>query len=213
MFNTQSGNAGASELIPAGVLSNAVIIVKEVKNSQKTGGRYLNLELALNGGEYHNRRIFTMVSDPWDSRVSEAGKNMAIGALTRMFEACGIFDHEKPETYNLFPTDDDPQNPGANLLHVAENLQGRTIQIQVGISKGKDGYADKNDVKEYLSPNPTSSGFKNWKSFKEGVTSVGKTGPAQTAQTPAAPRPFGGGAVSATPAATGLSTPAFLRKS
>jgi hypothetical protein len=63
MFNAQSTNVGSTEmeLIPKGTVAKAVLVVKERKSSQSTGGDYLSIELAIQGGQYNNRRVFGMV--------------------------------------------------------------------------------------------------------------------------------------------------------
>jgi hypothetical protein len=181
-------------------------VVKEIKRSEKSGARYLNIELALQGGDYHNRRVFGMISDPWDTRVSDDGRAMSVGAITRILEACGVFDHNNIETYGQLPAADED---GEAIQHLAELLNGQAVAIRVGIKKGENGYQDRNNVAEWLSPNPKSNGNKNWELLMSGVTNAAS---AQKA-VPAAPAAFGGAKpAAAAPAVTGLKTPAFLRK-
>jgi hypothetical protein len=183
-FSPETSNTGSSsiELIPAGVIAKVVIIVRDIKHSQSTGARYLDLELVVDGGKYDRRRIFSVICDPWDPATSEKAKEMAVGSITRIMESIGVFNAANPETYNAFNN--------AGIQEVAEAMNTKSLYIVIGIQKGKDGRADKNEVKEWTSPNPKSNGFKSYSLAVAGAETVGGAAatPASTA-TPTLTKP------------------------
>ena len=182
-FSTETTNTGSSsiELIPAGTIAKVVIIVRDIKHSQSTGAKYLDLELVVDGGKYDRRRIFSVICDPWDPATSEKAKEMAVGSITRVMESIGVFQPTNPDTYNVFNN--------ASINEVAEAMNTKSLHIVIGIQKGKDGRADKNEVKEWTSPNPKSNGYKSYQLAQSGAESVGGavTAPAATITKPAQP--------------------------
>ena len=174
-FSPETSNTGSSsiELIPAGVIAKVVIIVRDIKHSQSTGAKYLDLELVVDGGKYDRRRIFSVICDPWDSGTSQKAKEMAVGSITRIMESIGVFNATNPETYNVFNN--------AGIQDVAEAMNTKSLHIVIGIQKGKDGRADKNEVKEWTSPNPKSNGYKSYQLAQSGAESIGGAG-ASTAE-------------------------------
>jgi len=182
-FSPETSNTGSSsiELIPAGTIAKVVIIVRDIKHSQSTGAKYLDLELVVDGGKYDRRRIFSVICDPWDPATSEKAKEMAVGGITRVMESIGVFNPANPETYNVFNN--------ASISEVAEAMNTKSLHIVIGIQKGKDGRADKNEVKEWTSPNPKSNGYKSYQLAQSGAESVGGAvaAPAATITKPAQP--------------------------
>ena len=174
-FSPESSNTGSTsfDLIPAGVLTKVVIIVRDIKHSQSTGAKYLDLELVVDGGKYDRRRIFSVICDPWDPATSEKAKEMAVGTITRIMESIGVFNPSNPETYNVFNE--------ASINEVALAMSAKPVHIVIGIQKGKDGRADKNEVKEWTSPNPKSKGYKSYQLAQSGAESIGGAG-ASTAE-------------------------------
>lgn len=182
-FSPETSNTGSSsiELIPAGTIAKVVIIVRDIKHSQSTGAKYLDLELVVDGGKYDRRRIFSVICDPWDPATSEKAKEMAVGGITRVMESIGVFNPANPDTYNVFNN--------ASINEVAEAMNTKSLYIVIGIQKGKDGRADKNEVKEWTSPNPKSNGYKSYQLAQSGAESVGGAvgAPAATITKPAQP--------------------------
>jgi hypothetical protein len=174
MFNPTSGASDKiNSLIPAGTLAFVQARVQEIKKSQKTGGEYAKLDLIVNDGEFQGRHIFCILMNPLDrNNVNEAnradgksdGAKMGLIALTRMFEACRIFDAAKPDTYQRFT--------GKSFQEILTELDGQTIAIKVKVSKGTEGYEDKNDVGEYLSPNQGSGSAHLWNKLTGGAAAV-----------------------------------------
>jgi hypothetical protein len=190
MFNAQSTNVGSTEmeLIPKGTVAKAVLVVKERKSSQSTGGDYLSIELVIQGGQYNNRRVFGMVCNPFDEANSEVWRQMGIGAITRILESRGVFNYEDPASYEQFNSGDFNQ--------IIEALNGAEVVIKVGIDKGKDGRADRNSISDWGSPNPSSNGFKLWNQANESAPEA--KAPVQVAK-------------AAAPSATAGKKPAWLK--
>ena len=183
------------ELIPNGTLVKAVLVVRDIKNSQSTGARYLDIEMVIQGGQFDNRRVFTVICDPWDERTNEKAKEMAIGSITRLMEQIGVFDPLSPASYSALDS--------ATIQDVAVRLQGKPVGFSVGIQKGKDGYADKNSVRDWASPNKESHGYKLYEAISAGQTTLTKAPAGGGAFAPAqqqAPRPAAPAQSTATPA-------------
>jgi hypothetical protein len=167
MFDQTSGasssnNSNSGELIPHGTLARVSVMVTGIKESKRTGGGYANLELVILDGPYAKRRIWTVVMNPADPRnmddIKRAegkvdGAKMGLVALTRIFEAAGVFTAD-PRSYMRFN--------GASFNTITEALNGLTAAIKIKIAKGKDGYEDKNEVAEFLSPVSSSGTTKYW---------------------------------------------------
>ena len=66
---------------------------------------------------------------------------------------------------------------GMSVEHLQE-LSGARVGVHVGIEKGTGGYPDKNKVVEFLTPNPASTGNKNWLVLTGGDSSGQATAPA-----------------------------------
>ena len=182
LFNPTSGAETSRELLPDGTLAFAVVSMsdKGLSNSQSTGGEYANLVITLDGpAPIGNRKVFHMLANPLDTDNSEAWRKMAISAITRILEACGTFDCNDPESYKIFDFE------GVTFSHMLEHIQGQSIAVEVGIQQGKDGHADKNVIKTFLTPSQEKSskrGRQLWDILIQGgTTSKVEKRPAPTA--------------------------------
>lgn len=203
MFTPTSGAGDAPALIPDKTLHFAQVAVKELKKSQTTGGSYARLELTLIDGPYEGRKVWTIVMNPLDPlNINEDkrregkpdGAKMGLTAMTRMLEAARIFDPANPDTYRKFD--------GQPFEAIVTALDQQKVAVKLKVAKGTNGYDDKNEVSEYLSPNPQSGGHKPWLSLIGGLPAVSQ---ARTAAF--APQ------ASARPAATApAAAPAWLKK-
>ena len=209
MFDQNSGASGSNQnqLIPHGTLAFAVIKVTGVKKSKRTGGEYANLELTISEGEYARRKVWTVIMNPQDpANVDDVkraegkpdGAKMGLVALTRIFEAAGVFTND-PRSYQKFN--------GATFVEILQHIEGLTAGIKVKVAKGIDGYDDKNEVAEFLSPSPASGSTQNWNKLVGGA-------PVQDVRKSAfinpSPAPTQAPAPAAKPSAS--STPPWLRK-
>jgi len=162
MFNPQSGKGESSfQLIPNGTLASAVLTVKGIKRSQRTNGEYGSIELTINEGEFTGRKVWSVIMNPLDENNSDGGKKMGITSLTRLFEASGLFTIGDVSSYDRYN--------GADFGEMLRLLDGKTVAIKVKIAKGKDGYEDKNEVADYLTPNPESNGYPGWQKLHGGA--------------------------------------------
>jgi len=166
MFTPDSGKGDKPSLIPHGTLHFASANVQGISRSREgEGGQYAKLELILIDGPYEGRRVYTIIMDPSDPKnVDQAKRNavppksdaakMGLTALTRAFEACRIFDTANPESYKRLD--------GRDFAGIVQALQGQRVAVKIKVKPGKDGYDDKNEVAEWLSPNPGSGGAVGW---------------------------------------------------
>jgi hypothetical protein len=162
MFNSKSGIGESSfQLIPNGTLASAVVTVKGLKRSQRTNGEYGSVELTINAGEFSGRKVWTVIMNPADENNSEGGKKMGITSLTRLFEASGLFTIGDEASYAKYN--------GASFGEMLALLDGKTVAIKIKIAKGKDGYEDKNEVQDFLTPNPESNGYPGWQKLHGGA--------------------------------------------
>jgi hypothetical protein len=165
MFSSSSGASEKSNsLIPDKTLALGIIKVLEIKRSQKTNGEYARVEFVITEGEYANRHIWSIIMNPLDANnVNEAnraegksdGAKMGLIALTRMFEAAGLVDYTKEGEY--------PEMVGKSFQELLAMLDGNVVAFKVKVAKGTGGYEDKNEIAEYLSPNPGSGSVVGWR--------------------------------------------------
>jgi hypothetical protein len=66
-------------------------------------------------------------------------------------------------------------------------INTKTAGIVIGIKKGSNGYSDRNEVKEWQSPNPKSNGFKSFSAAQAGKETM--AAPSEAAATVLAPKP------------------------
>ena len=172
MFSPESGAGESSQLIPAGTLHFAQFHPQEIRTS-KSGGRYASIELTLIDGPYERRKIWTLIMDPLDPKNVKPelraegkadGAQMGLTALTRILESAGVFNIGNPATYRQFD--------GATFEQILAAADLKKVAIKIKVKKGTDGYEDKNDVGEWLSPNPKSGGHRAWLTLIGGPDSI-----------------------------------------
>lgn len=155
LFSVESGIGTVIELVPHGTLAWAGIHVRGFKQSRESG-MYADLELTVAEGPYEGRKIWEKICDPYDKeKNSEGWRKMAKMSLTRIFESSGVFDPRKPESYE--------QLNGLPFEKICEILDGQVAAIKIKIEKPKEeGFAEKNAVADWLSPNEKSGGYKGF---------------------------------------------------
>ena len=193
MFNAM-GNANKKEesfdVIPAGTRLWAHLAVKEIKTSQNSGRRYLNLELTVMPEQpYANRKIFDMIMDPScpdlvNAATNGAGEvqskaqttiNMSIAALGAILEGASNGPKANPQQPDLYNISEGYPELRRDLI----------VPISVKVEKDKSGqYDPKNRVKNWLSPNPNRRGHDDYNKLLSGDHG----GTAQTPQPGAAPQ-------------------------
>jgi len=167
-FSAGAGlNTGGGDLIPSGQVAWAIVNVRGQKNS-KAGGSYLDIELTIDEGQpYARRKIWEMVGNPFDQNNSEAYRQMGMAAVARMLES---------------GRGAGPNNAPAYNINDFTDLSGLRVAIKVKIEKGTGGYDDKNKVAEWLTPNPQSSGNKDFLRLQRGEYGVAGNPAPQAAQ-------------------------------
>lgn len=160
MFSSKDSAGQSIGLIADKTVSKAVVNIRGVKTSQNTGSRYLDCEFTLMGGTDNGRKVWSIVMDPTFEGNSDAAKEMGKKFLVRMLEASGLVTVGDEGTYHRF----------SNLQDLVAALSGQTVVIKVGVKKGTEGYADKNTVTDFLSPNPESGTSEKFKQAMSGVS-------------------------------------------
>jgi len=172
-FSAGAGvSTGGGDPIPNGALLYVIVNVRGLKPS-KSGGAYLDVELTIDDNQpYARRKIWTMIGDPMNAGNSEAYRQMGMVAISRMLEA---------------GRGAGPNNPGAYHLGQYTDLSGLRVPIKVREVPAQNGYDAKNDVGEWLTPNPQAGCAKLFDRLRSGDHGLpNKAAPAQ------APSGFGG---------------------
>lgn len=187
-FGDADTNAqGGSELIPDGTLAWAIVTIRPhnfdhglcLVPSKTSNGKYLDVELTILEGPYARRKVWDKIglegSEKWVARgMSSVRHILEVGREITNYTSAN-------PAYRL------GQQSGSNGEMVFMELNELRCAVKIGIEKGKDGYQDKNVVRAYLSPNPTSD---THKTFQKLV--AGDTAPAAKAA-PAPAKPAWGG--------------------
>ena len=138
---------GEFALLPVGKYS-AEISNHEWKATQK-GGHMLALTLEVTGPEYVGRKVWDNLNLDCDS---EEAQKIAVRTFKSICEACGAMAYYD----GLFEVEDADQME-SYLDALPEQLYAKSITVNVGIEKGKDGYADKNKIKGYMAYAPAGA--------------------------------------------------------
>lgn len=148
-FAQHAGASGNFDLMPNGFLCWAILAIRERKMS-KNGGRYLDCELTVDDNQpFARKKLWTNIMDPLFEGNSDGAKQMGAMAVTRILETANNANPNNPAGYDI-----DPEYRGLN---------GKRVAIKVKVIPEKDGYPEKNDVAEWLTPNPQSqSGNKGY---------------------------------------------------
>lgn len=225
-----SGTAGAAsgfdgELMPVGQLAWAIFNIRGdfATKSKSSAGHYLDVELIFEDGQpFARRKVWTKIGDPMDPSNSAAYKEMGAGQLGRILECGNNAGPHNVAGYSL----PDIMHPDGYPTADYRVLNGKRVAVKIKVEKGTGGYADKNDVADFLSPNPQSDSNKAYQRLLAGVYNVatpstaapntGFGGAAQAAPQPALPSfgrpaavaPPAGGAPAAAPSPFGVTSTA-----
>ena len=154
-FSAGAGATTSSDTLPKGLIVWAWLAVRAVKTNANTGSRYIDVELTVDENQpFAKRKFWDKIGDPQHAGNSEGYRQQGLVAVTRILEtgrAAG------------------PNNPDGYKIDNYEQLGGLRVAVKVGIEEGTDGYADKNRVAEWLTPNPASqSGHKGYQKLMAG---------------------------------------------
>lgn len=170
-FSETSGVGQPRVLIPDKTLAWATIHFVDRKVSQK-GGDYAKTEFVIQDGPYAGQRIYSVLMNPFDVNNRDASKpidgaKMAITAITRMAETCGVFVVGNKPSYKQFN--------GTSFNEIIQALSGKQVAIKIKVKKSDEGYEDRNEVGEFLSPNPESGGFREFQKLTGGGASEARS--------------------------------------
>jgi hypothetical protein len=161
-YSAGAGSGSSSDLIPKGQLAWAIITFRETKIGAGKGTKYHDLELTLDAGQpYEKRKVWHNLMDPFHAENSSGAKQMGMVDFPRILEA-GRWGTNGPFDVAVFG------NQGGYLLNAMEEMNGLRVAIKIGVEKGSDGYADKNVVADFLTPNPVSAAHGSWKDLVAG---------------------------------------------
>lgn len=149
-FAQHAGASSKFDLLPNGFLCWAILAIREIKISPKTQNRYLDCELTVDDNQpFARSKLWTNIMDPLFQGNPDGSKQMGAMAVTRILETANNANPNNPAGYDI-----DPEYRGLN---------GKRVAIKVKVIPEKDGYPEKNDVAEWLTPNPQSqSGNKGY---------------------------------------------------
>lgn len=179
--NADTNAQGGSELIPDGTLAWAIVTVRPYNEqrcltpSKSSSGAYLDVELTILEGKHARRKVWDRIglegSEKWVARgMSSVRHILEVGRKMSSF-------NPGQGSYRL-------GSQGGQGDFVFMEMNELQCAIKIGIEKGKDGYEDKNVVRAYLSPNPTSDTHKAFMKLVNGETEPApKTQPASAAAT------------------------------
>lgn len=160
---------GDFELMPKDTLAWAILSIRpgdtgapEKISKTNPNNAYLDLELIIVGGPYDKRKVWDMVG----IKGSESWVNQGRASVRAMLESGFNASMDK--------------NPAAYKISGFNDLNGAKVAIKIGVEKGQNGYADKNKVTNYLSPNEQSSTYKDFAALN-----VGSVGGSQQESAPA----------------------------
>lgn len=179
-FSNTSGLSTPTDLIPNGFLCWVLVGFRGMKNSQEPNkdggyGRYADMEFTIADKQpLARKKLWDIVMDPDHGDNTEGARNMGMASLTRMIESAGLVNPEEPASYEKFN--------GKSCEEIMTLLDGKFVAIRAKVEKGGNGYADKNKVGDYLSPNKAGSTFKNYTKLVNGDHGVAVTGQQQGAR-------------------------------
>lgn len=172
--NAPTEQGGTGEVIPDGTLAWASVTVRPFNLDQgmvltpsksTAGNAYLDVELTILEGPYARRKVWDLIMLKSTGEKAEKTIGMAMAKVRHILEV-------GREIQGFAATDAKyrlGQVSGANGDMVLMELNELRCAIKVKVEK-QAGYADKNKVAQYLSPNPASDTFNNFMRLVNGDT-------------------------------------------
>lgn len=196
-YGEAEATQGGGDLIPDGTLAWAIVKLRPfnldhglvVTPSKSSDGGYLDLELTVLEGPYARRKLWDKIGVKGSEKWVENGR-----ARIRHIIEVGNEMSEFPANHTNYRLGTKSQTSGEMVFMELDELR---CAVKIGIEKGKDGYGDKNTIRQYLSPRPASDTYKTFIKLVAGQTQ----GEAPKATAPAATKPAWAGG-SATPTQT-----------
>lgn len=199
-FSGGAGSGSSTDLLPNGQLAFVVVGFREIKVGP-SGGKYIDVELTIDDNQpFARRKVWTRIMDPMDPNNSDGAKQMGMAHIARILEAARWGTQSGPFNEEAF------KGQGGYVIGDYADLHGLRAAVKIKVQPARDGYDAKNDVAEFLSPNPKSASFKTWEKLVAGTFNVSANAGQPAAQPSFA---FGGGAAQPAqqPSTTGFGRP------
>jgi hypothetical protein len=131
-------------LIPEGTIALAVMSIRPggfgedgfVARSKSSGNDMLDVEFTVLEGKYERRKVWKYMSLAGD------GAPVTRSQLRAALESA----------FKILPSDDSPAAQEGRRATTYGAFDGLSVCIKIGIEKGKDGYADKNTLRGFVTP-------------------------------------------------------------
>lgn len=157
--SVSSGSNEPLQLIPDGTVARAYMTfgtdgdtqmpefstAHVFRKSQNTSAVWLPLELTIMGGNYDKRKVWSNLFVHGDA-VGDDGvpkaRRIGLETLRKMIDSA----------YGLSANDMSPEAQAKRNIQSIDVLDGIEVCVVIGVEKGTNGYADKNKIKTYLTP-------------------------------------------------------------
>ena len=138
-----------SELIPAKTMANVIAPIKPGTHGQggwetksKSGFEYLNMEFTIVSAPMAKRKIFQNAGIGGVTDGHEKAVEITRTFLRSMLESARGID----------PKDETDKARKGRVINDWGDLVEMEFAAEIGIEKGKDGYADKNKIQRVITP-------------------------------------------------------------
>lgn len=138
-----------TDLIPAKTYAKVLATVRPGKGHQDmwvtrsaTGFEYLNMEFTLTSAPMAKRKIFSNVGVGGTTDGHEKAAEISRTFLRSLLESARGID----------PKDESDKARKARSIASWGDLVELEFAVEIGIEKGKDGYADKNKINKVITP-------------------------------------------------------------
>jgi len=145
-------------MIPNGQLAHGRFVVEDAAKASQAGGQYIKGYVQLEGNaKYDGQRVYTNIMDPYFEGNSEKARDMGLAAICKILETGNNAGPSNPAGYNI-----------DNYMQ----LSGMRVAVKIKIVPPKDGFSEKNEIADWLSPNPESHSNKDYVKLTSGIDNV-----------------------------------------
>jgi hypothetical protein len=154
----EDDNSNNISLIPDGTIVRAFIKLKPgdieipefgagryFKQSQSSSAKWCELELTVNGGDYHSRKVWHKIFVDGD-KLNDKG--ISVSKMIGLKTLKAIID----SAFNLSSKDQSPEAQQKRSLQGIHQIEGLEFCFTVKVEKGTNGYNDQNGIKIPLTP-------------------------------------------------------------
>lgn len=140
---------GDTDLIPAKTYCKVLAMVRTGKGHpdvmvtrSATGFEYLNMEFTITSAPMAKRKLFQNVGIGGTTEGHEKAVEISRTFIRSLLESAR----------GVEPKDESDKARKARSINGWEDLMELEFAIEIGIEKGKDGYADKNKIQKVITP-------------------------------------------------------------